>query len=385
MMSIFWGVAIVLLPLYYKMEPMLDSRVSKNYLYFFLVIASCILFSNKKKFDRITVFICFLSAISFFTIFAQRSGTVMYQFTFFNISLLLLEHMRQNIDTSFHKKIIPYIIVSALIQSTWIFLEFVNIEPLYIITGLFGKKILVRHAGGNTINTKLFNPYLNSFITGCFSNRSISGAALACLVPAFFFKKKYIPLIIFPISAIFICRSTMSIMAMLAGVIVYLSLIIRTKTLYALLIVALAIATILIGYYTDKSFFSDTHRFKFWTDGFDMWKNYLFGHGVGYFSDYFKHFYHYKLKVLHLHSDFLQMFFNFGIVGGILFIFMLLHINLKACAVYIGMLAAVLFNSLGNFSFHISFLTLISIVSYSIIVRKDISSTRKLKHEYNSR
>ena len=383
-MSIFWGAVIVLLPLYYKMEPMLDSRVSKNYLFFSSVIISCLLFSNKKKFDRITIFIVCLSILSLFNMFAQRSGTAMYQFTFFNISLLLIEHLRQNIDTSFHKKLIPYLIVSALIQSTWIFLEFINIEPLYVITGLFGKKILVRYPNGSTQNTKLFNPYLNNFITGCFSNRSVSGAALACLVPAFFYKKKLIPLVIFPIAAVFICRSTMSIMAMLAGVVVYLSLIIRTKTLYALLLATLAIATISFGYYIDRGFFSDTHRFEFWLNAFSMWKNYFFGHGVGFFSDHYNHFFQYRLKVLHLHSDFLQMFFNFGIVGGVLFIFMLLHINFKASAIYIAMLSSVLFNSLGNFSFHISFLTLISIVSYSIIVRKDIHLTRKLKHGHNN-
>jgi O-antigen ligase len=126
----------------------------------------------------------------------------------------------------------------------------------------------------------------------------------------------------------------------------------------------------LLIYGTQKvGYFGDSGRFEVWEKALSMygWES-LTGRGLGHFSDFFIRQFglvHYN-QFRHVHNEFLEVLFAFGLIGVACFSYLLLQVK-KSTSLFCCCLVSILANCFFNFYFHISVLALIGIITYVIL------------------
>lgn len=159
--------------------------------------------------------------------------------------------------------------------------------------------------------------------SGFLLNPSMSGCFNACVLPFFFYPGKpckKIPVILLVLSILATHKNQpIALLFLVLGV----KLLRRRlwKETLAAIILSVGVGKYLIG----KMLFNPEGRTEVWRDSFHFWKDYVnpwFGTGLGtfYFIGPALTAEKYKIGFIWLHSDWLQVLFEMGLVGALLFV-----------------------------------------------------------------
>jgi len=187
-----------------------------------------------------------------------------------------------------------------------------------------------------------FVVYYNYFLdprnaTGLCRNTSADGTLLAIMVPFIFSwasrrKLSAHLIVLIPLIAILLTKSSVGIGGFILGAVIYYSLrtvrIVSFKKWLFLIFIALVIMTISARIYIGSDFFDDTHRFQAWAFFMKWWAQdidrVIFGTGFGTFWAYGPWLQYSKQFTPHLeiftfmHNDWFEILFEIGVIGFIL-------------------------------------------------------------------
>lgn len=242
----------------------------------------------------------------------------------------------------------------CLMQSVWVGLEHLGIDS---------HREILNALGANISPAAQIKP-----ISGSLGNHNPSSALIAMTMP-------FIPMLLWPVAfaAILYMGSTMGILSAVVAMVVYLEYSGRIKRvlvkLYALL-TALA-AIVASGWLSDYGYLGSTGRLPMWKE-FIHWMGFsLKGGGLGFVATKWTQHYDYNgLKFYQLHNEWLEAYSIGGIIGVAFMIWLALpcfknkHPAISAC------LLAGLFNSLGNFTFHMAPLFIVFGACYSLQIKE---------------
>lgn len=330
-----------------KDAPLIETLISKQ-TYFVIFSLPLILIFGVKK-NKLMLIPALLVILSFF--YSKNPYGVLYDHITMLVGIVLLVALQ---SAKIDEKIISrFMIITCLTACAWVGLEYINIRPSEIILEMMGigfQKGVVR--GNKWIAVDMPN------VIGTLGNPNHSAAMIAVLAP-------FLPLslLFFVLPTLFILNSTMAIVSFLAGLIVYYSKTIKNdlpiKITGALMAVG-ALSVTLIGSGVDSG------RVQAWKYLLPKIPATLTGNGLDFFRslNYFQG----KVRWDHFHSELFEAWSAFGALGVFVFAYLAYkilsghdHPKMRACC------AALLVNSLGNFTFHIAPLSLIFIVCYSFL------------------
>lgn len=245
------------------------------------------------------------------------------------------------------KTFLTCLVFSSWVFMAWVFLEKFNIKPYRIYVNLFQ-------------NITVKSTHHISHVAGPLGHPNLSGAYLALSIPALLNYKKF-KTVGFSFLAIYFCDSAMPIVTALAIISYYFwikSGFNREAPFYIFLILGV------ISFFTGINGL-DNQRFAIWEKALSLDFNWLIGGGVGFFANNYP-----VSTVKHEHSEFLAVFMSYGIIGLGLFLALFKRaIRASSPSVTAG-LFGVFVNSYGNFPFHVSVLSLVSICYYVICLKE---------------
>jgi len=368
--SLYWGAAIVCLPLFFRLQPGVPIRFGQDMLFLALIYLSIVLFGfgdQIKKYTKIVIPLAVLSVYSFINQFNQVNYTVLYQWFCFNGALLLI---CQLLSHKLRRGIfINAMAIACLIQSIWLILNSLGIDPYQIFWDIVapGKYVKI-HIGDGKITSYVGH---ETDIVGSLHNRTLSGAVI-CGTIATLFRPKWFFAIPIAAYAVILTDSSMIYLSTFAAILVYFTIKFKKNIKYVL--INLAVQAIIffnvIGVYGPK-FLQDSGRFRVWENTL-VWlsgKDIMLGNGLGYFSQNYNRYFEAHKIFRQAHNEYLEYYIAFGLVGIIISAFLISPLfSARKSIIIVPCLAALLVDSFGSFPFHIAATALIGIICYCLTV-----------------
>lgn len=333
--ALYWGVVIVLLPIFYRFTYLGDGRWHKNTLFVWVSLLSFILFGSgdRRPPKYLLISSSVLAVLGFFNQYSIMSGAVVWQMVSFLCGLGLLFQLYSKIDEYDKRILINAFSVAAVIQSVWFISQYFGYDPYYFAIDQYwndgdGVKKMVT-AG---VETKIVSAKAEISVIGSLGQQTLSGCFLATLMP-FLLRKKWIIFIIPALFALYLTDSAMAIMGGIGGLLV--SGLLYKKPDFKLRYLAVAgLALSWPAYWLMKNvtFFSDQLRLYVWGrvlswySGWDV----LWGRGLGYVHDTFNVYTPLRPRWIYLHNEYLELYAAFGLIGvvcGIVFMLPVIKSN----------------------------------------------------------
>lgn len=278
-------------------------------------------------------------------------------------------------DDSRQKYLLNSFAIMSILTVVWVWANYAGFEPY---TELFkwinNTNDFTLRAGDGTTKPPPggFNVY------GPLGQTTLTGALLACSLPAFF-RKKWFWLLPVVFSGIYMCHSAMTTIASIAAVGAFLLLSFQNRLKWNLWVyIALLLLPVgVIAYFNGGhgAFFDDQLRFSAWSAALgDMdFVDVLFGKGTGWTHNNFREVFNVKPAWNKLHSDYLQAFYEWGLVGIILLAIMAWPVIIRrnGDARFGAVIAAFAVNAVGNFPAHLSPIMLIVSISIAVYIKED--------------
>lgn len=380
-LALYWGGVTIILPLYLKWQQVGMFRLSRSFLLCAFTFLSIIIFGIKRdvleKYRFIILGFAYFSAVSFLIQYKVDSRAVAVQWLCLNAGMLLAMQLISQLKKEDFKIFFTCIGVSCLIQSAWLFIHYLGIDPVLAYHKYINGVDLIRwdwakkeyYYGGISIDGP----------RGGMGNPTISGAFLGVTVPALFenkYLKWFVPFVLF---CIYVTSSSMSILCTIGGILAYLfyklkSINFKTRLIGLATFPSVGLVLYLIN--PHHPFFNLNMREKIWplmlkwNSGFEI----LFGKGLGYLHDKFTPTFKIYPWFKSAHSEIVDFYVAFGIVGLTIMGYILYKaIRLNKEPVVAGMFFAVLTNALANFPMHIAPIAVIGIISFSMMFTRSES------------
>lgn len=370
MINHFLGAGLVLALLFLRPEVQVDLRYFKDYFFILLVVLSLLFFGIKRnnRFWQIPVLIIY----SF--VFIQRSNIfqIYYQWTLFVFGMILLYQLSTiKLDSSI---LINYLCIGVIICSAWCILESFGIDLVAMFYKLNGEKNITRARILNGVLTKI--PVA---VNGPLGNQTITGALIGSLSVCFL-RKRWIYFLPIAVYAMHLCQSAMSVISFCTTIFIFCCIKINNFK-YITVFTSVCLASFVLAYERYIDFFSDTGRLKAWAEILKWYGFNLFGKSNGWFyiSSTIRNASGERFG--HCHSEPMDLYIAFGITGLVLFGILLSKIRLTDKYIFC-VFSGLLINSLANLTFHISVLSYIAIICYSILSFKSMEDFNgNFKHE----
>lgn len=370
--SLYWGAAIICLPLYFRIYNGADVRFGQDTLFMALVYLSVILFGYQenplKRFKLIIIPMGVLSIYSFFRQYLPTSDAVLYQFFCLNAGFMLLSQFLGNSRQINKRVIYNAMAIACIIQSVWLILNSFGIDPYQIYFDIcYPGRFTKLYMGEGTAVP--FTGHETDII-GSIGNRTISGVMIPITLTTLT-RKKWVFLLPIALYGVYLSDSSMIYLSTIVATVSYFLLKYRANLKFMFISVGL---TLLVGYnliiaYGSK-FVQDSGRFEVWqntvgwSSGLDMW----IGRGLGFFGDNYNKYFQARKIFLQTHNEYLEFYIAFGIIGIILLLIIIKPLfTANKSIILVPCLLAILIDSLGSFPFHIAATSLIGIICYSLI------------------
>jgi len=356
------GVGLLLIPFIFRYSKSGTVRESRDSIFVLLVFS--LLFLSRKLSGLPMKELCSilaLGAFAFFNVDDYQLTAISYQTVMFISGLTYIGMITVN-SYDLTDFILNCIVTASLIQFVWILANFAGLHPSNVFGYIFGY-------GRQFVNV----PSVQA--TGSLLNIGLTGAHFALSIPAFFRGKLHY-LAIIPLTGAILTGSSMAI-ASAVGVVLYYGWLKMNFNKYipwmALLVSGIFYYFTSLG---NSTLLSDTHRKVVWQTTMDLFMrsgDLLTGFGLGHFSIYFhKYFIINNYAFRSTHNEYIQMLYNFGIMGSVLILFWLFKaIKNQKNPIYLCGIFAMSINCYGNFMFHISPLVMISLYYWGMCLRKD--------------
>lgn len=336
--SIYWGICVVILAII--THPLIngDIRFIKDIYFVFFALISLLVFGLKGKMDILLPVFAFLTGNIYNEFF-------LYQFVCFIFGYLLLCQAKHFGLTDFF---IESLFILSIIQSIWFMLNYINLDPQEWINNLFnvkGGKFFLQN--GKWVNAR----DLKQLVVGSLGQHTLSGVLILVGIPQAI-KRKWPLLFIAP--GIILTNSTMVQLSALVMLIYYFSKSIKLVLSTIFLLSIIFILDFKIEY------LSGQERLTAWKWGLNNFN--ILGNGLGYWSKHFP-INITKERFLSAHNEFLELIFAFGLIAlPVLYCYLRDAFRKQNNLIFKIILFGLLFNSLGNLTFHISPIAVIGIL-----------------------
>ena len=366
------------MPLYLRVTTPLDARLSKDLFFSCMIFFSLILFGMKS--ERVPKLLAILfgiiSFLSFFNQYDQYSFRVLFQWVFLNTGMILILQTISLLDKDGIKIILNFIAITALIQSAWVFTNFLGANPYeWLFTALFPKVRFLDQGAFSRGEIKV-QPFVG-MVAGSLSNSNLTGWFLSMTAPALFRGKWHwglIPLV----AATIICQSSAGIIALFSILGIYAFSrklpIKKVCMVFAGLFLVFGASLVVIQ---PKKLMADNDRYATWKATIEWVKNDMEkGVGLGVFGDYFGLTHIKKLPQLfrQVHNEYLETLVAFGYIG--LSILLIIGIRIwflldeSKIIPFLGIVSTAI-NSIVGFPIHISSCALIFIIFSAMMFFKE--------------
>jgi hypothetical protein len=372
---LYWGMILIILPLYMRISGPVDPRVSKDLFLIAVSFASLLLFGFKKPVNKyLSSIFAVLSALGFYNQHDQYSITVIMQFVHLNLGFLIILQMISHFNADDENLLLNFLSVVCVIQSAWIFFNSINLDPTFWYMTYFYEGLHKLHP----MTLQDFPKDHLQIIDGSLGNSNLSAALIAITAPTLFRKKLYLllPLVEY---ALYKLDCDGAFISFLFPVFYYLlgryfgfnKILIGSIGAF---IIFCSIAFFVIGSKSDRGFFDDGERYALWksTASKVINESPTIGLGLGYLID--------KRVVVstgntkqvfwQLHNEYVEMFLAFGLVGLILLTLTLLPIFLaqQKSQLFFTCFLSFCVNCTINFPARISSLAIIGIIIYAFLI-----------------
>jgi hypothetical protein len=343
----YWGVALLLLPMFIFNNQLNDTRLCKDYLLFALTVGSCLIWHGSKiRINHIIVSVLILFSV-WFSIDNFYTSAVIQQTTYITCLILLCINLARNVNAHLRETIVHYFRAALIIQI------------LFFITQYFGFNI--------------YNPsHKIPYVVGSLGQQTLSAAFIACLIP-FTLSIRWLWIGLIGLVCIVHTTSAMALIGLVSGVIVFY------MGRHSLKVIPVAAVALIFAASSKLEFFADNSRYIVWVSAlkqFCSWDtvDMLLGKGFGYVTDGFKS---PGQRFIHLHNDYLEVLWSLGLLG---LAGLLSGLGWLLCSSSLlwkpknrplaSSMTVILVNSLGNFPLFISSIMLVFMICYSIVITK---------------
>lgn len=402
----FWGVAILAISLFFRIDTVIDARISKDFLFVSLVAISVLLFGiekDKLKQNKLIIgSLIYLSLSTYFIQWRQDSQAVIYQWFCVNAGIILLAQFLCNFNKKDLRKLYNWLAVICLVQCSWVILERMfqfNVSS-FMVNDLLGNRFCHINAGGikamnsfcydnekyqllydifsgnmpassfwgDLIQSINWYPSAISRGDGSLQNSNLSGALIA-ITAIFLFRKRFIWFVPVAILAIICTDSTTSMVTFLAAASVFSFYKLRIDKKTIAICSGLVFIAIAIYAYMAHDLATGNGRFEVWhkTLAYIAHGNYLVGYGVGFFSDNFGIMPGTKIAFKQAHNEYLEALMAYGAIGLSIILMLIIKALIKRKNIYLTCcIIAICVNSFSNFPFHVSTLAAIGCIIFGI-------------------
>lgn len=299
----FWGVALVLLPLFINLRSDMPApNFAQSWAFCALALLSVFLFGIKRTGLISSAVFVYLLAASF--LFMPKNPTILgfHTWFYFCIGLVLFfQFLGSKFDFNI---ILKFMGVSCLICCAWVFINALGGNPWVWMIGN-----VVRLSGGGEIaqEQRIIGPLENPTISACYIALSSLGL----------FSLPY--LLIIPAIALLLLKSSGAMVVFIVGIIFYFGqkyLMKKTAPILGVIgLIVTAIALIKDAGAQERILIWKNTLKMFWDLDFI---NKIFGSGFGFFGINYTQAFRPTVFVDHPHNEFLSALVNFGIIGFLL-------------------------------------------------------------------
>lgn len=362
----FWAVAITALTFLIRTDDLVNIRTVKDIIFILFCGSSFALFhgnnSIRDKWLKLIFPLMFLPI--YFSEVYFGSKYLLKEVSMFCIGTALFFQFIRNLDHRGIKFFCNYFSILCLMQTGYILLEYLfNINPTGYALSIISPGLL-RYS----IPMKSLVPIAKAeFVAGSLTNPMCSGGALALLYP-FLLRKWWI---IFTPLVILAAYGTGSASALAPIVMVsFLFMFIRIKwaRIYTIL---LGITFLIIFFDKIKKFLYYGDRFEVLGKSMDLFisvRQWLIGHGLGFYPDFYPMVWPGTEKMTHPHNEYVMLIFSFGLVGCICFlIFLWRCLSIRGDILYLLSVFSIFVISISGFPLYISGSSVIIIIVFAIL------------------
>jgi len=356
MRGVYWGLILLVLPMFLRLVPGGDLRFAKDGLFLWSALLGIGMFGARAfKGTILTAFVA-IALLTFWNQYHPYSVSVYHQSLMVMAGWSILAQGMEFTPRDW-KRILPFIYASVVVQVVWLVANSLGTDPWNWV-GL--RRNWATGGSADTTNT----------IMGVLHNPSISAPLLAAMVP-FLLTRWSWPLLAPALYGLYLCNSTMAWAGVLAAGVWWIA---RQKN--GKVLVGLAGIHVLAGLWMvrDSAWASTSGRVPAWSkwgEHVGSWASldHLLGRGVGYVHDTFRSVYRDgNLIFLQLHSEPMEVHAAWGVAGLAALAALLLQVRDRSSAWFYAFLILWV-NSFGNLTFHISATTLLMILCYAKIIQ----------------
>lgn len=352
MLSYLIGGSFVATPFIFRFTGNLSTlRMSKEIFLFFALMLFVFFYEKVNEIDfKIKLSLITLICFSFIHTQIFASSVWWRQFQFFASGIVFLYILlTARIDFNIIKK---SLMILCLIESFWTILSIFNIEFYNVVFSLFFEKVV-------QIRDGFYN-------MGSLGNPNLSGALISITAPLFFSRKHWVGLI--PIVVALVAGgSIMPLITFIAGFcyFIWLNLNLNKYVPYLLFLIA-GLFFIMVGF--PEGYLSDNSRLEAWKKTILFLDNFIFGKGLGHFSAFFSRSFVINGEYFrNTHNEYLQVLYNFGLVGFSIFSYLFVSLLRRKEEILISCcIFAIAVNCYGNFLFHISLTAFVALTIFAI-------------------
>jgi len=335
-----------------------DASFVKDRFFIFAVGLSLVLYPSKISSLRLRVGIGGLFMLSFFNQYLITSQAVILQWQTFMAGVILLP---QVVHLGDRKVLGNGILLAGVIQAICLILNQWGLEPLRIYSYFLNADLYYVGAG-------VAVPHNVVMPIGTLMNINMSSVLCVAALP---FAIRAFPLFILPlVYAVLLSKSSMSYLGALSVIFWYIYSQTRAKKKF----IAASIFVLLCSLYLLKGHYllDGGNRFKIWEIALKVLSIRPFtGMGLGFVYDNFP-MYFTAQEFRQLHNEPLEFLVNFGLVGVFFLGLILSKVTLvKKNWSFFAVIFALLVNSLGNLTYHISSLSLITLLCLGILLQNN--------------
>lgn len=356
MLSHFWGVVVILLPVFLRVQKLVLVSLAQEGLFVFAVTLGLLLFGINRKMLTKNLLVVFPLSILAFMTFANQydmySLQVNWQVFNFYIGLLCFVSILTNFKNEDYERLANYIAVSCLVQCLW---------P---IMGSFDMSIYDAVMSGwqraNAVGGKWV--FGNDFEVAGALGQPTRSAVLISITGCALFRKKWLwglPVVIW--SLIILESASATIAFSLCAI---YALFFRSKKA-ALWGIPVLGALFAYSIYFPREFLGANGRFQVWMDSLTLLKgkDILIGKGLGYYADNFPKLFKHQWNFKHAHNELLDVYVAFGLIGLTIVLYLLgNYFKHVKKGMWFVMGVALLINSVTLHTFHIAPIALIGII-----------------------
>lgn len=337
-----------------------DLRFGKDLMFISMVSLSVILFGLKRCF----IVIPFLVSSFFIEIYSAHA---LYQLVMVIFGVILFS---QVYSYGINEEIFGnYLLWLGIIQACWFIAHYFGHDPQDFINSIYGphgKKYFIK----NGIYVEAKN--VKQFIVGSLAQHTLSGIYFILALPYAWLKKW--PLIVI-VPAVFLTNSTMVQSSVLISF-----LAIYFKNIKWLFIpITMMVSLFLVNLFFPLSdYFSGQERIIAWKWAINNLE--WFGNGLGHWADHFPMITKEVFK--QAHSEPIEIIYAYGFIGIISIA--ILGSSFFSDKVYLkASLIGLLFNSLGNFPFHLASIGMIGIILLAHLTKDGLWHFQKQRNKSN--